>query len=268
MFKKAAIGIGSVVVLSGLVFGTSVWSYMRTVSEMAQAAAEDAIPVGLQIERAKDMLRNDLEPEINRLKKEVISLRVDIERKENTHARRADELADQRYAMMKRTEELESGKTTFTVSNVSYSKAEFEKDLETRLNRYEIAEDTFKHESQVLAAKKKALASGEKKIEALIAARTDLQLQVEQLEARVKAVEAEEAINQIHVDDSKLSRIHDLLADLSADVSVREQIVDAEGQRSTDLIPVDGTDAAPANVVDRARALLGSTTYETIADND
>ena len=56
--KKAAIGISSVVILSGLIFGTSVWSYMRTVGGMAQAAAEDAIPVSLQIERARDMLRN------------------------------------------------------------------------------------------------------------------------------------------------------------------------------------------------------------------
>jgi hypothetical protein len=268
MVKKAAIGIGSVVVLSGLVFGTSVWSYMRTVGTMAQEAAEDAIPVTLQIERAKDMIRNDLEPEINRLKKEVISLRVDIERKENTHARRADELADQRYAMMKRTEELESGKTTFTVSNASYSKADFEKDLDTRVNRYEIAESTFKHVGQVLAAKKKALAAAEKKIQAFISARTDVTLQIEQLEARVKAVEAEEAINQIQVDDSKLSRIQTLLTDLDADVSVREQVVDAEGQRLTDLIPVEDVETAPTNVVDRARALLGNESFEQVADND
>ena len=267
MVKKTAIGIGSVVILSGLIFGTSVWSYMRTVGGLAQAAAEDAIPVKLQIERAKDMLRNDLEPEINRLKKEVISLRVDIERKENTHARRADELADQRYAMMKRTEELESGKTTFKVSDASYSKADFEKDLETRLGRYEIAESTFKHEGQVLNAKMKALEAAEKKIQAFITARTDVSLQIEELEARLKAVEAEEAINEIKVDDSKLSRIQTLLSDLDADVSVREQTVDAEGQRLTDLIPVED-EAAPTNVVDRARALLGTETFEKVADND
>lgn len=265
--KKAAIGIGSVVILSGLIFGTSVWSYMRTVGGMAQAAAEDAIPVSLQIERAKDMLKNDLEPQIKGLKKEVIALRVEIERKENTHARRADELADQRYAMMKRTEELESGKTTFRVSDVSYSKADFEKDLETRLNRYEIAESTFKHEGQVLNAKKKALEAAEKKIEALVSARTDVKLQIEELEARLKAVEAEEAINHIKVDDSKLSKIQTLLSDLDADVSVREQVVDAEGQRLTDLIPVE-EEAAPTKVVDRARALLGTETFEKVADND
>jgi len=268
MIKKTAIGIGSVVVLGGLIFGTSLYSYVRTVGTIAQEAATDVIPVKLQIERAKDMLKNDLEPEINRLKKEIISLRVDIERKENTLARRTDELADQRFAMMKRTEELESDKTSFQVSNVSYTKAQFEKDLEKRLNRYEVAEDTFKHESQVLAAKKKALESGENKIEALIAARTDLALQVEQLEARVKAVEAEEAINQIHVDDSKLSRIQTLLGDLDADITVREQVVDAEGQRVTDLIPVEDVESTPTNVVNRARALLGSESFTTVAEND
>ena len=265
--KKAAIGIGSVVILGGLIFGTGVWSYMRTVGGVARAAAEDAIPVSLQIERARDMLRNDLEPQIKGLKKEVIALRVEIERKENTHARRADELADQRYAMMKRTEELESGKTTFKVSNVGYSKADFEKDLETRLNRYEIAESTFQHEGQVLNAKKKALEAAEKKIEALVSARTDVKLQIEELEARLKAVEAEESINHIKVDDSKLSKIQTLLSDLDADVTVREQVVDAEGQRLTDLIPVE-EEAVPTKVVDRARALLGTETFEKVADND
>ena len=119
----------------------------------------------------------------------------------------------------------------------------------------------------MLNAKKKALEAAEKKIEALVSARTDVKLQIEELEARLKAVEAEEAINHIKVDDSKLSKIQTLLSDLDADVSVREQVVDAEGQRLTDLIPVE-EEAAPTKVVDRARALLGTETFEKVADND
>jgi len=43
--------------------------------------------------------------------------------------------------------------------------------------------------------------------------------------------------------------------------------VDAEGQRLTDLIPVE-EEAVPTKVVDRARALLGTETFEKVADND
>ena len=54
-------------------------------------------------------------------------------------------------------------------------------------------------------------------------------MQVAQLEARLKQVQAAEAINSIEIDDSKLAHVEKMIKDMNRALDVRESVLETEG---------------------------------------
>jgi peptidoglycan hydrolase CwlO-like protein len=254
--KTAIVGGVSALVLGTLVLGTSWISYVRTAKNEVQTAVEDAIPMEFQLKRAKDMLKNDLEPEIKKMKHSVAESQVEVERLQAKLDERQETVTQRRSEIMSRNEQLKSQKTTFLVNDVSYTKGELEEDLGKRFDRFKTLEQTFKTEAKVLEAKRQAVVANETKVEKLLAAREDLRLQIEELEARVSALKAAETVAESEFDDSKLSNVKELLDSLDAKVDVRERELALEGQE-TDLIPVE-TEESSKSVVDSVDAYFGN----------
>ena len=63
MIKKSLIAALSVVLVSGVLFGSNAVSYVKTACSRVSSAAEDSVPVEFQIDRARQMVK-DLAPEI------------------------------------------------------------------------------------------------------------------------------------------------------------------------------------------------------------
>jgi chromosome segregation ATPase len=254
--KTAIVGGVSALALGGLVVGTSVVSYVRTASHEVQEAVEDAVPIDFQLKRARDMLENELEPEIRKMKHVVAESQVGVEHLQAKLDEKQETVTQRRAEILARSEQLKSQKTTFLVNDVSYTKTELEDDLGKRFDRFKTLEQTFKTEQRVLEAKRQAVKANESKVEKLLAAREDLKLQIEELTARVSALKAAETIADSDFDDSKLSKVKDLLDSLDAKVDVRERELSLEGQ-TTDLIPVE-TEETTKGVVDSVDAYFGN----------
>lgn len=254
--KTAIVGGVAALALGGLVLGTSAISYMRTAKNEVATAVEDAVPIEFQLKRAKDMLDNELEPEIRKMKHAVAESQVQVEHMQAKLAEKQETVTQRRAEIMARNEQLKSQKTTFLVNDVSYTKAELEQDLTKRFDRFKTLEQTFKTEAKVLDAKRQAVVANESKVEKLLAAREDLKLQIEELEARVSALKAAETVAESDFDDSKLSNVKNLLDSLDAKVDVRERELSLEGQE-TDLIPVE-TEGSSKSVVDSVDAYFGN----------
>lgn len=253
--KTAIVGGVSALALGGLVLGTSMFSYVRTAKNEVTTAVEDAVPIEFQLKRAKDMLINDLEPEIRKMKHAVAESQVEVEHLQAKLDEKQEAVTQRRAEIMARNEQLKSQKTTFLVNNVSYTKAELEEDLSKRFDRFKTMEQTFKTEAKVLEAKRQAVGANESKVEKLLAAREELRLQIEELEARVSAVKAAETVAESEFDDSKLANVKNLLDSLDAKVDVRERELSLEG-KETDLIPVE-TEESSESVVDSVDAYFG-----------
>ena len=265
--KSIVIGAASALVLGGLVLGTQFTSYVRTASNEVRASVEDAIPIEFQLKRAQDMLENELEPEIRKMKHAVAESQVAVDRLQAQLATKQETVTRKRAELMARSEQLKSQKTTFLVNDVSYTKKELEEDLSKRFDRFKTLEQTFQTEAKVLEAKRRAVEENENKVEKLLAAREELTLQIEELEARVEALKAAETVNESEFDDSKLSRVRGLLDGLDAKVEVRERELSLAGQE-TDLIPVE-TDETPKSVVDAVDAYFGASgAFEDTASNE
>ncbi|MFT5322347.1 MAG: chromosome segregation ATPase [Planctomycetaceae bacterium] len=264
--KTAIVGGVSALALGTLILGTSWVSYVRTAKNEVTTAVEDAIPMEFQLKRAKDMLENELEPEIRKMKHAVAESQVEVEHLQAKLEDKQETVTQRRAEIMARNEQLKSQKTTFLVNDVSYTKAELEEDLGKRFDRFKTLEQTFKSEAKVIQAKQHAVEANESKVEKLLAAREELRLQIEELEARVSALEATETITESQFDDSKLSDVKELLDKLDAKVDVRERELSLEG-KETDLIPVE-TEESTRNVVESVDAYFGNEApFEDTASN-
>lgn len=253
--KKAALGVVGILVLGGLILGTNLSPYSRTAIDEARQAVEESIPEEFQLKTAKNMLENELMPEISRMKTAVASARVDVRELTAKLDERAGNVAKSRDEMMTRTEQLKSGKTTFVINDVTRTKTELEEDLANRFKQFKLMESTLKSEDQVLRAKKDALARSEEKVEELLKARTELELHIEQLEARLTAVKASETITGSEFDESKLKRVKDMIAGAEHKIEVREEALAIEGE-TTGLIPVESD--ATGNIADEVNAYFGN----------
>ncbi len=70
----------------------------------------------------------------------------------------------------------------------------------------------------------------------------DLEVKIEQLEARVQTVAAAETVSTLAIDDSSLSQAAKLIEDLNKELDVKERVLDAE-VKFADLIPVEAQSA-------------------------
>jgi len=80
--------------------------------------------------------------------------------------------------------------------------------------------------------------ANQQKLDAMLKSKQDLEVQIVQLDARLKTVQAAESVTALEIDDSQLARAKKLIAGLNRQLHVKEKLLDAEG-KFTNLIPVD-----------------------------
>jgi len=148
---------------------------------------------------------------------------------------------------------LKSGQASYGVAGQAYTAEQVRTDLAKRFDRFKIAEETIKREQQVLEARNAALKANREKLDNMLAAKTDLELQLEQLEARLKAVQAAETISTVSIDDSELTRAKKLIRDLNKQIDVREKVMASDG-KLTDLIPMEAKHATPKDLESQIEA--------------
>ena len=113
-------------------------------------------------------------------------------------------------------------------------------DLSTRFERFKVAETALKRDQQLLDARREALRANQDKLDGMLTAKKELEIKLEQLDARMRTIAAAESVSELEFDDSRLSRAKSLIRGLNKQLDVKERLLDAEG-RFTGLIPVDPT---------------------------
>jgi peptidoglycan hydrolase CwlO-like protein len=237
MIKKAVIGAVGAAALGTFVFGTSALSYMRTgVSEVREAVRSE-VPLDFEIARAKQEIEN-IAPEIERCMHVIAEQQYDVEQREAEIARRTDELNGQKQAILALRQDLDAKRDVYVYASRRYSADDVREDLARRFDRFKTSEETLGRDQQIVEARRKALAANEEKLDNMLAVKKDLAVKIENLEARLNAVQASEAISDIQIDDSQLARAKQLIRDLDKKIGTRETLLSNEG-RFTGGIPVE-----------------------------
>jgi len=238
MLKKLVIGTAGAALLGSLVFGRDVVSYGRTAWSATRDAVKREVPLEFEIERARTAVAQ-LDPAIKHTLKTVAEQQVDIEQMNKQIAQRTDDLTSAKDQMLTLKHDLESGKSTFRYASIEYSVADVKRDVRTRFERYKAAEAMLERDRKIQKARSQALFAYEKQLDQMLTQKKDLEAQVEQLEARLQTIRAEQSVSAPEIDDSALSNVKRLIAEVNKQLDVQEKLLDSNGQFGTGLIPVD-----------------------------
>lgn len=237
MIKKTILGAVALVAVGTFIFGRDFCSYAKTAASSARNAVKGEVPIEFEVDRARKMVEQ-LIPEIRGSMHVIAEQQVDVEHMGREVDRKSAELSRQKDAMLTLKTDLEKGGTTFVYASRTYTPVEVKQDLAQRFERFKSADETLRRDREILAAREKSLRAHEQKLDGMIAAKKELEVQVEQLEARMKTLQAAETVSTLEIDDSELTHVKKLIRELNKQLDVKEKMLDAEG-RFTGLIPVE-----------------------------
>lgn len=246
MLKKSIMGAGSLLLLSTLVFGRDVFSYVRTSFSSCRSALKAEVPIEFELQRARDMVAH-LIPDIRKCMHVIAEEEVQVDHLQKSIARCETELGRQKGEIIALRNDVGTKRAGYQYAGRVYTSDEVQRDLAQRFERFKTAEATIGSKRQILTARQKSLLAAREKLEGMISSKRDMEVQIENIEARMKMLEAVQTASHVQVDDSQLARAKQLIGELNQQLDVQQKMLDAEGN-FTGLIPVDATRHVPANL--------------------
>lgn len=231
MLKKLVVGTMGLGLAAGLVFGAESFSYLRTVGKNVQQAVKSEIRPEFELGRIRNEV-DHLMPEIRRHMTVVAEQSVDLKDMEREVAEKEAGLKGQKEAILALRTDLDSGRDRFTYRAVSYTRGEVEADLAQRFEIYRSAEDSLRRDTQILTAHRETLHANQRKLDTMLSKKQDLIVKVAQLEARLKQVQAAEAVSLVscEIDESKLTHVENMIKEMNRQLDVRQSMLENEGQ--------------------------------------
>jgi hypothetical protein len=252
MIRKL-VATAAIVAVGGFVLcGRNFSSYVRTGWADATDAVRSAVPVDFEIRRARGMLA-DLAPEVHKNMLAIAEEEVGLERLDKEIAQHEARQQKERAEISRMKDDLASGKGKIRYAGREYTVDEVKTDLGRRFARVQTNDETVANLRKMHASRTRSLAAARDKLNGMLAAKRQLELEVEQLDSRQKLVEAAGASSKLCLDDGSLSRTRQLIQDVEARLTVTERLYAAEGQ-ATSEIEVGGVDEN--NIVEQVTAYL------------
>ena len=265
MLKKVVVLTLSAFLVGGMLLGSDAFSYLRTFGGQVREAVKSEISVEFELDRIRDEVDN-LVPEIRRHMTIVAEQSVDVKDLERGLTEKEVSLGKQKDAILALRSDLETNHDSFTYRSVSYTRNEVESDLAHRFESFCSAEEGIKRDRQILTAQRDTLRANQKKLDTMLSRKQDLIVKVAQLEARLKQVQAAEAINSIEIDDSHLAHVEKMIKDMNHALDVRESVLETEGS-VLGRIPVN-EDVVPSNgnIIGEIDSHFGLTDAKPVAE--
>ncbi len=247
MIKRLII-VGSGILLVGiLLFGRDAVSYVRTSAGYVKDSVHESVPIEFQIDRARNMIK-DLVPEVRKNMHIIAKEEVEVKRLEEQIARAAENLEKEKSHLMRLRTDLATGRDAFKYAGRSYTVEQVRTDLANRFERFKTSDATLASLQQIREARQKSLEAARQKLEGMLASKRQLEVEVENLEARVQMLAAAKATSECEFDDSRLGRVKELVQNLKTRLDVADRLVNAQNEFQGE-IPLDTV--APEDIVDQ-----------------
>jgi predicted RNA-binding protein YlxR (DUF448 family) len=236
MLRRLIWTVGGAGILAGLVFGKEACSYLSTAGGLVKSSVRNSVPVGFEIDRARKLVA-DIVPDIRKNMHVIAQEEVEIDRLSKQIAQADTGLAKQKDEMIRLRDDASQARTVYVYHGRSYTETQVKQDLANRFARYKTSEGTVNNLRDILAARQKGLDAAREKLEAMLAQKRQLEVEVENLEAQHQMVQVAQTSSKYNLDDSQLGRCKDLVGDIRARLAVDEKMAVVEGDLH-DSIPV------------------------------
>lgn len=228
MCKKIAM-LGMVGVLGAATLaGTGAVSYMRTGVHSATQAVKNSVPIEWEIKRARQMI-DDLKPEIARNMQVVFREKAELDNLAAEIDQNEANLAKSKSQIFRLKNDLEQHAVVYKYGDKTFTEQQVRADLAARFKRFTVAEKTTSKLAKVYEAREANLDAAQRKLDEMLSAKRQLEVEIENLQARLTMVEVAKTSSTLAVDDSQLSNTRQLLDDIRTRISVEENMVASEG---------------------------------------
>jgi hypothetical protein len=234
MLKKTAI-IGAAVTLLAILFAGS--SHVRTALHEVRETVRNNVSIDFEIKRARQMIK-DLSPEIEKNLRRIAQEEVEVSKLEEDVSQREETLARDRSNIIRMKGDLDKGSDVLVYVGRTFSAKEVEADLVSRFKQFKTQEATAQAKHKILFARQQGLTAAREKLNTMLDAKRQLEVEIEHMVTRLKMVEVAQASSSMKFDDSKLSRTQELISDIGTRIQVAERLVNVDAGQ-LDRIPLD-----------------------------
>lgn len=263
MLKKTAIVGAACALLLGLFFGRDAFSYVTTSVSKVHQSVKDSVPVEFEVDRAKQAIK-DLEPEIRHNMHLIAKEEVEVAKLERQLTKSEDQLTKDRKDIFRLKEALDTGSANLVVGKRVYSEVQVKTDLKNRFEHFKTSEAKTDKYEKILRARQNSLRAAREKLEAMLSQKRQLEVDVANLEARMKMIEVAQTTSDFNFDDSQLSRTKELIDNISTRLDVAEKLVNSDVQLY-DRIPLDDVDDSDDDISDQITTYFNPAA-ETVAE--
>ena len=229
MVKKILVGTAILLTTGAVVLGTDVYSYLRTSANKVRKEVKANVPLDFEIERARQMV-TDLVPDIQKNMHIIAQEEVEVDDLKDQIARSEKSLTAERERLKALREDMDNSDGKFHYAGRKATPRDIKTELTRRFDRFQTAEATLKAKKQMLEARERSLGAAREKLDGMFVAKRDLEVQVQNLEARLKVLQAAQTTSQFTFDDSQLSRCKKTMQELRKRLDVAERILEQDGK--------------------------------------
>ena len=222
MIKKMLMTGGVLALLSSVTLGVPLFSYARCGVDWLRSSASDAMPMEWELKRARQMIA-DLKPEIESNAKRIAREKVEVARLQKQRGENETRLAKTQADIERLSDDLRSDSAYYTYGGRTYTSTQVKNDLGNRFKRFKTRRATSEKLSQMLTAREASLKAAQERMEAMLSAKSQLEVEVENLQARLGALRVAQTSSQLNLDDSHLSRTRELLDEIATRIDVEEE---------------------------------------------
>lgn len=231
MIKKSVMaGVLGMAAL-GAVFGTPAGSYVRTAFFKIRSVAKDAVPVQFEIDRARQEVQQ-LEPAIRQHIEVLARAEEDVKRLDGEIMETTANLEKQKSAILA----LRARADEPLVRQAAYSTGatDLQEALRAKLDGYNRCERILSEKKATLASRQKVVEAAKEHLTAIATQKKALESKIEEIQARLAAIEANNARNKYHFDGSALSRAKKSVNELDERLNVVSRVAEMEGRLADD----------------------------------
>lgn len=229
MLKKAAIGLGVLFVVGGLVFGVSnMISMLKVGGNRVSEYVNDQVPISAKIELLEQKLK-ELDPKIEEGKRVVAMQEVRVEKLDRDIQETMAGLDKQWETIIAMRQDLDKGDTQYVYAGETYTKDEVKSDLEKRFGRFKAAKEAAEQQQELLKVRNRVLKANQEALANLQDSEVKLNIMIEKLRARQETIKAKQIENLQTVDDSPTGDVMKLYEEIDEQLSVQERLITMEG---------------------------------------
>ena len=264
MLKKGLIVGAGALLLGLLFFGTSLVSYVTTGVGMVRESVQGSVPLDFELERAKQLIKQ-LEPEIRSHERQIAREEVEVKAlQQGVEAREADLATAERH-IKRLAGDLEKGDSYYVYDSKSFTSAQVESDLANRFEKFKKAEAVTVNKRKILNARTERLENTRAKLIEMRNAKSQLELEVAELESRLEALKLAQIGNETNIDDTSLSNTRKMINEIKTRIEVEEQVANQDAN-ITGEIPLDEDEAASTDLLDDVTNYFGSSDESEVAE--